>query len=889
LIADSLAVQFVFSSCFSSFRPHSYRRAASSMADRDWRSDRDKDRHSSQEESNSGGGGGRYNRALQRRDVGGGGGRRRSTSRERATPMGGDSFYPDVSDSYRPPQRARMDNGGYDNNAWLHQQPFMQSGFNAGGSMYGTQQLQQSMPYSTGFPYCGMAPPPQQQQPFHGGGNTMMQYGMPGVDPSMNTGVNGNGMDPAELLQFLLQQQQQQPQPQQPVNSSNPASPVPDTVGQVHHSSHEDVNDGGYVPNSAPAAARVLPSVDEFVPVVPKSLLNLVRGGASSASPHPEGGVGGNGTGSHQSGSPPPASSAGGALVLLEAPKIGPEADRRAREQRRAHISGFPSGTTKEELEDFFRLLLPEVRRLKTEREMHELAERTGLLSEEDGERHIPANANLSGIDEVRDLTLNQGRVKPFGFIELRLADMIDELVQQCQTDPQRFPFPSALDGRVYPLTIRRPRDTEPLAGVDESKVVVTGFPLTITVDVLKALYESFGKLLAFELKNGYAYGEFAELRDATEFRADVHGQVLGNSMVVALPLYDWLKVLLVREGLDITIADDDPVSGSYVMKQVRERLPDAVPRSAQAGAGTGGDGGSASGGGAAGSKSTALVIAEDPAMASLQIMRELLGMSFSLPDMLARFAALYPHLRPLYGNTQVTLYPTPILVLLNLFDEEELIHDSTYSRLLADIEEEVEKYGRVRQLVVPRREARPKLPEAPKPGVDYDETDEEAKAAAMAAYAAAKQNFGAVLGRYMNRQTHPVWGGYGRVFVEYETVDEAAEAQQQIAGKLFGERTVVTSFLYPDLLKEEEEEEEKEEAEKDAAASEHHHDSTHSAEETSDVEGDVDAPADYAESGDDEKGEEAAAAAATSPSDDDDVDDDVAKSAAAEHAEDID
>lgn len=805
------------------------------MSDRDWRSSRDARADRSGPNDRSSGGGGRYNRALHRRDDDGDqsglDSRRHASSPSQdfsgsagSGGGGGANFYPNDDQGFRPHQRQRFD-GGFDP-AWQPAPPsnFMSDFGNA--STYGMSYPNPQMPYGNNMdPF----PPQQQQQQFYSGmqdpnNNNGMPFGMPGFGvPDMQN--SGNGVNQTDLLQFLLQQQQHQ---QQPMNRTGHASPMPDSFyhGNHHYSGsngngNDDDGSGVRVPNAAPAATRVLPSVEEFVPVVPKSLLNLVRSGG-----------GGEGAGEATSGthtaSPTPAGA--GALILLEAPKIAPEMDRRAREQRRAHISGFPNGTTREELEDYFRLLLPEVRRLKTEREIRQLAEETGLLKDEGEEavRSIPANANLSNIDAVKDLTLNVGKVKGFSFIELRLADMIDELVEQCQADPQRFLFPSAVDGRSYPLIIRRPRDAVPLTGLELNRVVMIGFPLSMPADTIKPVFESFGQLLAFDVKNGYAYGEFAELRDATDFRADVHGLVLGNSVVVALPLYDWLKALLVREEVDIDIADDDPVSGNYVMKQVRERLPDPVSSGGAGGVGGSADGAGGGGDGlGAGGRSTALVLAEDPAAASLQIMRELLDMSFTLPDMLARFAGLYPHLRPLYGNTQVTLFPTPILVLLNLFDEDELIHDATYSQLLADIEEEVEQYGRVRRLIVPRREARPKLPEAPKPGVDFAEEDVEGHDAAMAAYAEAKKNFGTVLGRFMTRQTHPVWGGYGRVFVEYETVDEAAEAQQQIAGKLFGDRTVVTSFLFPDLMKdedEEEKEEEKDDAEGYAASNEEGH-----------------------------------------------------------------
>ncbi|KAG5511913.1 hypothetical protein JKF63_07738 [Porcisia hertigi] len=760
------------------------------MGDADLRGRRDSraDRYGGDSETT--GAGGRYNRARYRRDD-------------------GDD---DLSDPFQRRQRQHASDDGIgmdDSQAHRQRRPRTEGGDGGYGAPW--QQQQQFPPYMNqsgggagmGFPFPDMMMPMNAQHGFPGasGGNNLghpfMNGGAPGAMPfgfieglGPNGGHGGGGMSSDQLLQFLLQQQQQQPA------SSPSASPPPRVRGEGRS---DNVLSSGQ--NSVPAATRVLPSVDEFVPVVPKSLMNLVVGGGAQASGEGDAA----GAGSTASPHPQSGNGQGGALVLLEAPKIGPDADRRAREQRRAHVSGFPLGTTREELEDYFLLLLPEVRRLQTERQIRELAEKVGLIKEEGEEavRHIPATANLSNIDEVRSISVNPGRVKSFSFIELRLADMIDELVSQSAADPHRFLFNSSLDGQTYPLMIRRPRDADPLTGVDESKVVLVGFPPSMSEEAIKPAFESYGTLLKFELRGGYAYGEFAEVQDATDFRADLHGAVLGNNVVVALPLYDWLKALLVREGIDVTIDDDDPVSGKYVMKQVRERLPETSALGA-AGTQAGGAGGVAGGdAGAGGSSALVVAAAEDPEAASLQIMRELLDMSFTLPDMLGRFATLYPHLRPLYANSQLTVFATPVLVLLNLFDEEELVYDSHYSRLLADIEEEVEKYGRVKRLLVPRREARPKLPEAPKPGVDYDEDDETAKAAAMAAYGDAKKNFAAELGRYMTRQTHPVWGGYGRVFVEYETVDEAAEAQQQIAGKLFGERTVVTSFLFPDLLRE--------------------------------------------------------------------------------------
>lgn len=621
-------------------------------------------------------------------------------------------------------------------------------------------------------------------------------------------------MSSVDILTFLLQQQQQQ-LPGHGDGSAGGAA-TQHTANQQQQQPSGDVAAKGFA--SAAGGGRALPSVEEFVPVMPKSLLNLIRGDASGPAANTPGAMNGSGGGAEDSHANAGSINGGGganagALVLLEAPKIAPDVVRRARESRRAHISGFPLGTTKEELEVFFRRLLVEVRLAKTKREIRELAEESGLLKAEGEEavRDIPANASLEYLDHIKDLSINMAKTKAFSFIEVDLADIVTEMVEQCAADPQRYMFTPTAGGRSYPLVIRRPRDYEPLLGMDESKVMMTGFPPSLPESSIRPVFESFGELLKFELKEGLAYAEFADPRDALDFRADVHGILLGSSMVITLPLYDWIKVLCVQSGIDVSIDDSDPVSGKYVMRQVQDRTvpvlssgPAAVggANSAAANAAGEGGGGGSGGMGEGGAMSNALVLAQqNPEAASLMLMKELLEMSVLLPDVLLRFAALYPHTRPIYGNSQLTIYPTPVLVLLNLFDEEELTLDSTYSTLLADIEEEVEQYGRVKQLVVPRREVRPRMPEPPKKDAeDYGEYPD--YSTAFVAYEAAKQCFAATLHRYLYRQAHPVWGGIGRVFVQYETVDEAAYAQQEIAGKLFGERTVVTSFAFEDLLR---------------------------------------------------------------------------------------
>lgn len=79
-----------------------------------------------------------------------------------------------------------------------------------------------------------------------------------------------------------------------------------------------------------------------------------------------------------------------------------------------------------------------------------------------------------------------------------------------------------------------------------------------------------------------------------------------------------------------------------------------------------------------------------------IDLMKDLLEMKVSIPLVILRLIRFYAHLRPRFGSYHISLFPTRILVLLNLFDEDELIADASYSSLVDEIENEVEQYGLV-------------------------------------------------------------------------------------------------------------------------------------------------------------------------------------------------
>eukprot|EP00796_Vickermania_ingenoplastis_P008577 gene8577-6017_t len=512
---------------------------------------------------------------------------------------------------------------------------------------------------------------------------------------------------------------------------------------------------------------RDLPSVQDFIPVIPTSLLAEFK--VTSASPPPAT------TAAQPAAGGEPASNA---LSVITLPKIAPVVESRAREARRAHVSGFPIHTVQEELLDFFRSLLPKVRRAMTVREMTQLADELQIPPED--RLTLPANAQTGNVDIIRDLTVSTAKSKKFAFVELNLADMITELVDLSTASDPSLTYIDQRDGRPYMLTIRRPRDYDVLVGVDETKVVMTGFPPAFPEDSLRLAFEGFGDVQNFQVREEFAYAEFPSRDVALQCREGLHGAILAKRMMIVLPLYDWLKVVCSQAGIDVTIDDSDPISGRAVLEMVSAEAEMAKKEQHRAAA------------------EGVLALVKNPPTSASEFMNKMLTMSCTLSEMVFRLSAFYPHLRPLYGNTQVVIYPTRVLALLNMFDEEELVEDSSYSALRGAIELEVERHGRVEQLVIPRREPPPTAPRPPERCESKEETD-----AAQALYEAEREKFKLDMDLYYAALGDPVLGsnGIGNVYVVYRTVEEAEQAQLQIAGKLFSGRTVVTCFLFEDLL----------------------------------------------------------------------------------------
>ncbi|KAF7728261.1 hypothetical protein EC973_006435 [Apophysomyces ossiformis] len=93
----------------------------------------------------------------------------------------------------------------------------------------------------------------------------------------------------------------------------------------------------------------------------------------------------------------------------------------------------------------------------------------------------------------------------------------------------------------------------------------------------------------------------------------------------------------------------------------------------------------------------------------------------------------------------------TRVLTLMNMVTPEELENDEEYQDIWEDIEEECSKYGKVVDIKIPR----------PKAGQSNS--------------------------------------GLGKIYVRFETTDEALTALRALAGRKFSDRTVLTSFLDED------------------------------------------------------------------------------------------
>jgi hypothetical protein len=452
--------------------------------------------------------------------------------------------------------------------------------------------------------------------------------------------------------------------------------------------------------------------------------------------------------------------------VALSAPLAARRhaAAQRARESRRVHISRLHPQVDVADIKRAFRALCDRLRR-----EMIDAQAVSG--------QGCPLDAALT-VDDVLDVNIaGRGGTQCFAFVELLMDDMATRLtVGDVEVEVGRPEW-----GPPSRSKCRRPERYMPLGLADPSRIVILGLP-KLQVAGLQDTFETICRTkgtvthIAPIPERGY-YVEFADAAGAEQVVKELSGQVIGGHILVAQPASEPMRYWLASQGVPVNGLDEDA--------EARDPMQD--------------------------------------------LEAELLSLQVPLSQCLATFARSQPHLR---GKWPVVM-PTRVLVLLNLFEREELDEaPGAAESLRLDIEEEVERHGRVVQLIMTTRGPRVpeppvRQPDPPRPqvlrithghgpaGVGFDEPEEEMQQRdavaewelerqrrdaehneALQAYYEAKAQW------YMDDR-HPVFGsaGIGRVYVEYETVDEAEHAQRQLAGRLFNGRTVITSFLFEDVL----------------------------------------------------------------------------------------
>jgi hypothetical protein len=443
-----------------------------------------------------------------------------------------------------------------------------------------------------------------------------------------------------------------------------------------------------------------------------------------------------------------------------------------ARESRRIHVSHVPRHWSTVELKQYFQRLCATLRR--------------EMIREESG-KEIPPEASVD-IDHVIDVFINTNGAIPFAFIELSTDDMCTKLITGDVW--VEFPLPT---GGVQKVKCRRPRDYRTMAEQDDRRVIMLGLADPESqAGTFEELFKAVGEVENFAPIPGRGfYAEFLDPSKAKQAVNMLHGQVIGDHVVTLQFATEAVRAHLLSLGLPVTGMSDDENGPS------RNLAKDLVG--------------------------------------------DLLNAMIPLTQPLENFAGNHEHLR-----SWPMVLPTRILCIFNCFERAELEDDESYDNLVMDVEEEVEKYGRVKRLIIPRNIPPPPLPPdeyvpppRPRPpttafellplrNAGYTGANGGGGSALMdptgmsdaqfridterweAEVKAGEKEYEAQLSEFAKRRAvweqecvHPVFGmqSLGRIFVEYETVDEAENAQRHISGRLFNGRTVITSFLFEDVL----------------------------------------------------------------------------------------
>lgn len=492
-----------------------------------------------------------------------------------------------------------------------------------------------------------------------------------------------------------------------------------------------------------------------------------------------------------------PGAAASGALVLSAGGAVAAHPAQDTRTARRLFIGNIDAAVSEELLRNFFKLHAIDLRRKLYERRCREAQD-----AMKDPSTIPEPDAAANPVVEVH-LTRGDATRAGFAFVELDT----DELATECLAlDGTNLPIP----GRIVQVRVSRPKNYVPAnasinagtfgggpppPGALANRLCMKGYPTHMPVSDVRPLLESIGKLELFD------------------FLRDSEGRSKGQCVFA----YEDPS----KADECITACNEQEMGPG--VKLVVQRM----------------------------SASTALTVSNlarpdfDP---EKRLMQNLLNLGMPLPQGLHALVDCYPATLKKPGMIVSTLpvRPTRVVCLLNMLDADELDDDEEYDELFADVEQEVEKFGRVVELRIPREPPRvpapverpppPRMllppqagaamicaPGAPPPPPDHAldpntgqliplaalperarEVDAENKRRRdaweerceeiEAGYEAAKE-------RWEHDMTDPVKNGVGKVFVEYFTVDEAHAAQVSLAGRHFGGRTVVASFVPPEWI----------------------------------------------------------------------------------------
>lgn len=435
----------------------------------------------------------------------------------------------------------------------------------------------------------------------------------------------------------------------------------------------------------------------------------------------------------------------------------------KARETRRLHVANVPYDCTRADLHAAIMSKMQQLRRNMVEAET---------------KKKIPPNI-IVAVDEIVDISIIANTGQPFAFIEVSCDDMATELT----VDEEPF----VLCRSLVKLRVRRTAGYVPMHGVDNRRVVVLGFANPDEQhDTFRELLGHFGELERFAtIPNMGYYAEFQSPSAAAEAVQELNGCTdIGSRLLVVQLASDATRAWLLSRGLPVTgIEDDTAEPGSF--------------------------------------------FAADPLR---DITTDICNLKMSLTQVVGTFARTQKHLRGMWP----LVTPTRIVVLMNMFDPEEVMlfndasdqHDGRRTRsdddmmaqavldLRAEIEEEMEKYGRVRNFFMLTERPRPPTREDALRELDEERRnrenedgggDDEYEAAAVLEWSPEEidKRMQLMMFRWYETRHHPVLGesALGKVFVEYESVAEAEAAQTAIAGRLFNGRTIVTSYLFEDVL----------------------------------------------------------------------------------------